>query len=191
MEEKYYHTKSSVEEYIRLAKGINGQILIDKLKEVLRPKSSVLELGSGPGTDYEILCNTFDITGSDSSKEFLKHLTHKCRDGHFIELDAETIMTTEHFDGIYSNKVLHHLDDKALKNSIQRQHDVLKDKGIICHSFWKGEGDEVFKGMYVNYHTEEDLKKAFEDHFEILSLEPYMEFDDGDSLLIIGRKKKQ
>ena len=51
----YYKTKDSVKEYIKLAKGFNGKHLIDKLIKVLPFKSIILEIGSGPGTDWKIL----------------------------------------------------------------------------------------------------------------------------------------
>ena len=67
--------------------------------------------------------------------------------------------------------------------------DILNINGIICHSFWKGEGDEIFKGLLVNYQTYENLRILFEDYFEVLLLEEYREFEDEDSLLLIGTKK--
>ena len=54
MEGEYYKTEESVEEYIKLAKDINGRQLIEKLVEVLPPGSALLELGSGPGTDWKL-----------------------------------------------------------------------------------------------------------------------------------------
>ncbi|MEQ9403363.1 MAG: class I SAM-dependent methyltransferase [Cyclobacteriaceae bacterium] len=189
MKGDYYHTKESVQEYIQLAKNVNGKALIEQLKKVLAPRSDLLELGSGPGTDWEILSRSFHVTGSDHSSEFLDHLKTTHPTGEFFELDATTLTTEEQFDGIYSNKVLHHLSDNQLKDSVKRQHKILNPDGIICHSFWKGEGDEVFKGMFVNYHTQEDLHNLFDPYFEIISIHPYMEFEDGDSLLLIGRKK--
>ena len=83
---------------------------------------------------------------------------------------------------------MHHLRDNELKDSIKRQHDILKPNGIICHSFWKGEGSEIFKGLFVNYHTKMSLKEVFETHFEILSIEFYKEFENDDSILLIGKK---
>ncbi len=189
MEEEYYKTKASVAEYIRLAKDVNGADLIDKLKAVLPAGSSLLELGSGPGSDWEILSRTYKVWGSDFSDHFLEHLRKVYPTGTFLTLDASTLETDLRFDGIYSNKVLHHLTDKDLQQSAARQADILHPKGIICHSFWKGEGSETFKGMFVNYHNEEVLKDLFDEHFEILLLESYAEFEDGDSLLLIGRKK--
>lgn len=184
----YYNTKESVNEYIRLAKDVHGGELINKLKKFLPSKSKLLELGSGPGTDWNMLIEDYKVVGSDNSSEFLSHLNTKYPTGHFIELDAITLKTGEKFDGIYSNKVLHHLKDQELTDSILRQYEVLNPSGIICHSFWAGDGSEVFKGLFVNYHTKDSLQRAFEKYFEILLIESYAEFEDGDSLLLIGRK---
>ncbi|WP_431122315.1 class I SAM-dependent methyltransferase [Flagellimonas flava] len=189
MDNNYYHTKESVQEYIRLAKDANGESLIKKLRKILPPKSKVLEIGSGPGTDWKILNESYRTTGSDNSDEFLKHLTAENPTGKFLDLDAKTLMTNQKFDGIYSNKVMHHLKDNELSESIDRQHAILNSNGIICHSFWKGEGSETFKGLFVNYHTKVALEQMFRSRFKILSLETYKEFEEGDSLLLIGRKK--
>lgn len=189
MKREYYKTKESVEEYVRLAKGINGLELIKKLKKFLPLKSTILEIGSGPGTDWKILNESYEVLGSDNSPEFIRHLISTNPKGQFIELDATIIKTNKKFDGIFSNKVLHHLRDSELKDSIKRQFDVLNTSGIICHSFWKGEGSEVFKGLFVNYHTKNSLREFFGSKFEILLLEDYAEFEDGDSLFLIGKKK--
>lgn len=185
----YYKTKASVDEYIRLAKDVDGERLIDKLKEFLPSQSSLLELGTGPGTDWEILSKDYKVIGSDNSVEFLNHLNTEYPDGRFIEIDAGTLLTDDKFDAIYSNKVLHHLKDDELANSVKAQSKALNNQGIICHSFWKGEDSEIFKGLFVNYHTEEVIRSVFSPYFEILVLDHYAEFEDSDSILVIGSKK--
>lgn len=190
MKDEYYKTKESVDEYINLAKDISGIKLIQKLESYLESGSSILEIGSGPGTDWNILSRKYNVTGSDFSKEFLVRLRKNNPSGRFINIDAATLRTNDIFDGIYSNKVLHHLTNDELIKSINRQYEILNPKGIICHSFWKGKGTEIFKGMFVNYHTEESLRKYFDKQFEFLAIEEYEEFEKGDSILLIGRRKK-
>lgn len=189
MKDNYYNSKASVQEYIKLAEGVDGRDLIAKLKNYLQPGASLLELGSGPGTDFQILKKDYKATGSDYSTAFLDHLKSQNSEDNFLHLDAITLACDDNFDGIYSNKVLQHLSDDALKQSIRRQSNILESGGIICHSFWKGEGDEIFKGLLVNYQTEESLRHLFEYSFEVLCLEEYREFDEGDSILLIGKKK--
>ncbi len=189
MSKDYYKTKESVEEYINLAKDVSGKKLIEKLGQFLPKHAYVLEIGSGPGTDWQILNETHHVVGSDNSQEFLNRLKAEHPNGEFIELDATSLKTERTFDGIYSNKVLHHLKDMELKDSVHRQYEILKPGGIICHSFWRGEGSEIFKGLFVNYHDKEDLMKCFKAYFHILLIEPYKEFEDEDSLLLIAERK--
>lgn len=189
MSGRYYHTKESVDEYIKMATGFNGRKLIENLKQFLPSSSLLLEIGSGPGTDFYILKKDYRVVGSDFSIEFLDKLTSVNKQDVFLYLNAVTLKADKKFDGIYSNKVLQHLTDEELRLSIRRQFDLLNSNGIICHSFWKGEGDEIFKGLLVNYQTEDSLVSFFEKHFEILLLENYAEFENGDSILLIGKKK--
>jgi len=184
MKDKYYHSKESVDEYIKLAKEVNSRQLIGSFTKYLDKGSSILEIGSGPGTDWKILSDYYKVVGSDYSTEFLNRLKINNPTGIFFDLDAITLKINKKFDGIYSNKVLHHLNDKELKDSISRQVEILNTDGLICHSFWKGKGSEIFHGLYVNYQTESTLKK----YFDILVLEEYREFEDNDSLILIGRK---
>lgn len=171
MSTDYYNSKETVAVYIKAAADVDSKELIEKLSAFLPASSSLLELGSGPGTDWKILSETFPVIGSDYSNEFLEHLKAENPDGEFLQLDAITLETELTFDGIYSNKVLYHLTDNELAQSITAQLKVLNPNGIICHSFWKGEGTDMFNGMYVNYHTESELKRIFEPHFEMLLLE--------------------
>lgn len=190
MTKNYYKTKETVDEYIRLAKDVNGGDLIEKLKVFLPSDASLLEIGTGPGTDWNILKEDYKLVGSDNSPEFLKHLNTNYPKGTFLELDAITLNTNQKFEGIYSNKVMHHLKDNELVDAIKRQSEVLQSDGIICHSFWRGEGSEVFKGLFVNYHTEQSLMDFFEEQFEILKIEFYAEFEEKDSLLLIAKKRE-
>jgi len=188
MEEPYYHTKESVEEYIRLAKDVSGQNLIEQLKGHLPAASTILEIGSGPGTDWNILSQTYNVTGSDNSSVFVEHLRHQNPHGTFHKLDAANLEVDQRFDAIYSNKVLHHLTDEDLASSLNRQGHILNDLGIVCHSFWKGAGTETFKGMFVNYHDKSELEQLFEPDFNLLVMEDYQEFEPADSILVIAQK---
>lgn len=185
----YYNTASSVDEYIKLAKDVNGLELIAQMKAILPIGSDVLEIGTGPGTDWKILNEDYTVVGSDNSTEFLNRLIANNPSGDFLKLDAITLITEKKFDGIYANKVLHHLRNDELAKSVSAQFNLLNPKGIVCLSFWKGKGDEVYNGMYVNYHEAADLESFFKDSFDIISLQPYKEFEENDSLLLLARRK--
>lgn len=186
---EYYKTKKTVEEYIKAAEGYSGVQLIEKLKTHLKPKSTLLEIGSGPGTDWEILNTSFRVMGSDNSNEFIDHLKSKYTKGEFLKLDASSLSVDQSFDAVYSNKVLHHLGDQELSHSFKRQSEILNKEGVICHSFWRGDSSEIFKGLFVNYHQQTDLRKVIDSNFEILTMEYYEEFEKDDSILLIAKKK--
>jgi cyclopropane fatty-acyl-phospholipid synthase-like methyltransferase len=186
----HYHTRESVEEYIRMARGHDGRKIIARLRTHLPDGSSLLEIGSGPGTDWKLLGTHFKVLGSDSSPEFLRHLKKTYPEGEFMALDAASLDTRRHFDGIYSNKVLHHLEEEELHRSVKRQAEILQPDGIVCHSFWHGQGPEMYNDLFVNYHTDEGILRLFRDYFKPLCIQYYKEFEEGDSFFYIGQKKK-
>ena len=187
----YYNTKESVEEYIKSARGHDGKQIIAKLKEHLAPGSQLLELGSGSGTDWKLLQKHYHVLGSDQSKEFLKHLHAIIPEGEFLELDAASLHIDRLFDGIYSNKVLHHLEDEALQNSILRQYEILRPGGIVCHTFWHGQDSEIYNDLFVNYHSDNGIRMLFGDYFDHLLIRYYTEFEKGDSFLYIGKRRER
>jgi SAM-dependent methyltransferase len=197
----YYLDPKSVEQYIGMAEGFNGLELIQELESFRRPGSSwtILELGSGPGSDWELLSalkkGETVVVGSDVSPVFVDRLKEKYPKGQFLVVDAVTLALPPQqcLDVIYSNKVLHHLTNAQLSSCFRRQNEILQDEdGLVCHSFWKGEGIEDMDGiMFSNYHTEESLKALMKPYFEVLQIKSYKEMEDGDSILIVGRKKKK
>jgi trans-aconitate methyltransferase len=184
----FYHTEEGVSQYIDMAAGYDGRHLIAIFETFLADGARILELGSGPGVDFEILSRRFAVTGSDFSDVFLERLESKYPDADLVNIDATTIETDRQFDAIYSNKVLHHLDSEELARSVHRQSEVLLPDGIIAHSFWYGDRVEEHAGMKFHYRNEEFLASVFSKEFEILRQERYTEFEDNDSLLLIGRR---
>ena len=54
-----------------MAEGHDGRQFIPVLRRYLKDGSKVLELGMGPGKDFELLSEYFQITGSDNSQVFI------------------------------------------------------------------------------------------------------------------------
>ena len=93
MSDKFYHTKESVEQYIKIADGYDGSELIEKLQKFLPNNSTLLELGSGPGTDLKILKESYQITSSDYSAIFVDLLKDKYPTNKINHLNAVTLET--------------------------------------------------------------------------------------------------
>ncbi len=184
----YYQSAKGVKQYIDMVDSPNEDIL-RKFSTYLKPQSHVLELGSGAGFDWDWLSRRYRVTGSDISEEFLAHLQKTYPRGEFLLLDACSLKISLRFHGVYASKVFHHFDDAQLLLAIDQVYEVLIPEGIACLTFWRGVGVEFYHDMLVNYHTEEELQKLFSDRFEILLLSRYDEFESGDSLLLIARRK--
>lgn len=184
----YYDKEENIKEYVEMAKGYDGKELIEILKTHLKKHSTVLELGMGPGKDLDLLKKDFVATGSDSSQLFLDLYKKKNINPDLILLDAVEMTTSRKFDCIYSNKVLQHITRNELKNSFEKQKDSLNDNGILFHSFWYGDTEDIFNGLRFTYYTKALLKDVINDDFEIIELNLYTEMETNDSLYVILRK---
>ena len=184
----YYDDKENVEQYIQMAEGYDGQELIDILKTYLPQGATVLELGIGPGTDLLLLNDHFQVTGSDHSTVFVERFKKHYPAMDVLQLDAVEMNIDKTFDGIYSNKVLHHLTSEQLKTSFQQQARVLNRGGIVLHSFWHGEQEEEHHGLRFVYYTETSLRKIIGSEYDIVDAQLYDEMDKDDSLWLVLRK---
>jgi cyclopropane fatty-acyl-phospholipid synthase-like methyltransferase len=181
----YYDDKKNAEEYIKMAEGYDGRELIEVLKRYLPQGASLLELGMGPGKDFDLLSLSYQVTGSDYSQTFLDIYREKDKAADLLLLDASTLETDRKFDGIYSNKVLQHLSEDELKSSFTKQRAILNPSGTLLHSFWYGEREEFFHGLRFRYYTEGVLLQIVEPHFTVLEMEKYKEMEVNDSIYLV------
>jgi len=184
----YYDTQQGVEEYIKHSEKWDGKQLINILLLHLPESSTLLELGMGPGRDFDVLSKAYQVTGSDVSQVFLDRCKQKNKDVDLLKLDAVTIPTERKFDCIYSNKVLQHLTKEELKKSLQRQKEVLNPNGIAFHAVWRGDKIEKKKGLLFMYYQIEGLKKIIGDDFDILDIQTFTEMEKDDSIYFILSK---
>lgn len=190
MDENFYYNKEdNVNNYIKMALPYNGKYLINRMKDFLPPGSTVLELGMGPGKDLDILKKNYTVTGSDKSEIFVKKYLQKNPGADVFVMDALNMQLSRKFDAIYSNKVLHHLSTSELGESLKKQADILNHEGLVVHSFWKGDREDVLSGMRFLYYKPETLQKIFSENYTILSIEKYEEELPSDSILVIAKKR--
>ncbi len=185
----YFETQEGIEEYLEMAKGHDGQELIEKLSKHLKKGSTVLELGMGPGADFDILSKTYRVTGSDRSELFLDAYRQANSEADLMVLDAVSIETDRRFDCIFSNKVLQHLERSDLERSVPRQAEVLEGHGLLAHALWYGDKIENHGGLHFQFYEESDVEEIFGGLFDVVMLERYEELEPGDSLFFILKKK--
>ena len=189
MEGNFYEKKSNVDHYINFTPSHDGTLLVDLLVKNLAEGDSVIELGMGPGKDFSLLSNYFQVTGSDYSKLFLEIYREKHENADLMHLDARTLETERKFDAIFSNKALIHFSSEELQLSFNRQHQLLNDNGLILHSFWYGERTSVFNDLTLVEHNEKDLSDMLENLFDILDIKQHAKMSENDSIYVLARKK--
>jgi len=191
MDLNYYEDEENVDNYTKFTPAHDGAQLVDALREHVDPDASVLELGIGPGKDLKRLKEYFKVTGSDYSRLFLERYGQTDKSTELLHLDARTLETDRTFDAIFTNKALIHLSPEELQQSFDRQHDILNDDGVILHSFWYGEGENVFNGLKLVYHNEKDLTAMLKDKFTIIGLHKHAKQAENDSIFVVARKKHE
>ncbi|MCB0034547.1 MAG: class I SAM-dependent methyltransferase [Anaerolineales bacterium] len=184
----YYDDIQNVEQYIKMAEGFDGRELIPILRMHLEDGATVLELGMGPGKDLALLGQHFQVTGSDYAAVFVKRYQAQHPTADVLVLDAVTMDIERQFDCIYSNKVLYHLTKAELQQSFERQAAVLKEGGLLFHTFWAGDAEEEMHGLTMVYHTAASLTELLGSRYEVIDIKPYAEMEDDDSLILIARK---
>jgi len=189
MNNDYYENQSNVDNYTKFTPAQDGALLVDCLAAKLPSGASVLELGMGPGKDFKLLQQHFNVTGSDFSKAFLDRYRAIDANADLLYLDARTLDLARSFDAIFSNKALIHMSPDDLQQSFDRQHAVLNDGGLILHSFWYGEGHNEFGELTLVYHNENDLRIMLEPAFDIIALEKHAKMAEGDSIYVLARKR--
>jgi cyclopropane fatty-acyl-phospholipid synthase-like methyltransferase len=183
----FYDKAENIESYSNFVPAYDGAELVGVLASRLDKGATVLELGIGPGHDFERLAENYRVTGSDNSRIFLDRYREKNPKAELMQLDARTLETNKKFDCIYSNKVLIHLTHAELSDSFVRQKERLNPNGLILHSFWHGDKEEVYNDLRITYYTEQLLQALLPEEFEILEIRKHAKMTEGDSIYILAR----
>jgi cyclopropane fatty-acyl-phospholipid synthase-like methyltransferase len=136
------------------------------------------------------LSEHFQVTGSDNSKVFINRYRKEHPEADLVLLDAVTMKIERKFDCIYSNKVLNHLSNEQLAESLTNQTKVLNDGGIMLHTFWYGDKEEDLSGLHFSYYTEKTFGILVGDEYKILESVKYTELEKNDSIYFVLRKNK-
>jgi len=185
---EFYHDSRNVDDYIHMAKGYDGRLLIEQLASYIKEGASILELGMGPGKDMEILKEKYKVTGTDESEIFVDRYKIRNKEADVFRLDAVKMDVDRSFDCIYSNKVLMHLNTSDMIKSLRKQVEHLNENGVLFHSLWKGTGEEEFDGLRFVYYKEDEIRSILEQEFNILDVCTYTEAEENDSLYIVIKK---
>lgn len=143
---------------------------------VLPAGATVLELGSGPGTDADRLeARGLRVLRSDATPAFAERLRGL---GHeVLGLDVRRHPLPSGIDGVFANAVLLHLTRQELREALVRLHDALPVDGVLACSLKEGDGEEwhdrkLGLPRHFTYWRELPLREALESAgFAIESIE--------------------
>jgi trans-aconitate methyltransferase len=182
----YFDDEGNVLAYEQMAEGPGGALLVATLEKHLAAGACVLELGMGPGRDLDRLLSAgYLAIGSDVSAPFVERYRERGGRAECQVLDAVTIDTPRRFDAVYSNKVLHHLNEAQLVISLERQLEVSHPNSLLIHSFWRGKKTERHHGMLFTYWETEGLEAVLPTSLGIRASGRYSEIWEDDSLWVL------
>jgi cyclopropane fatty-acyl-phospholipid synthase-like methyltransferase len=185
----FFDTEKGVQEYIKMVEDYDGSYLINELRHYLKDRSSLLELGMGPGMDLDILKKYYKVTGSDISQIFVERYKKLHPEAEVFQLDAKSLDINRKFDCIYSNKVLIHFTKQECGESFKKQKMILNPNGLLFHTFWYGDKIEEHYGLLFVYYLEDELKDMVKNDYNILKLQRYTEMEKNDSIYLVLQKK--
>ena len=141
--------------------------------------SPVLDAGSASGRDAEAMVGAgIKAQGIDLSDELLDRARKLHPDIDFKKMDVRRLeFPDNHFGGVWSNAVLHHLEDGDLTKAISEMFRVLMPGGALCISLKEGEGsrwvEESFSSdlaRFYNFKTAHQLEALLRDlGFKVVS----------------------
>lgn len=154
----YY--KNNAKSLSRRYESANVDRIQELLLEVFSKNSNLLEIGCGSGRDANFMLeNNYKLTAIDASKEMILEAKkiHPLLENslHVVTIPDELSFNNNSFDGAYSIATLMHLEEKAIKKSIKKVYDILKDKGIFLFSvsIKRNDIDKNFKDFKGRHFT--------------------------------------
>lgn len=150
-------------------------------------KSTLLELGSGPGRDgLFFLENGFKVTCIDLSPENINLCREKGLTAYVMDM-SNMFFPDNSFDAVYSLNSMLHLSKAELPGVLKDIHYILRPGGLFYMGVY---GGNDFEGVRVNdwadpprffsYYTDEDIQKVVGEVFEILDFRRIIYQEDID-----------
>lgn len=168
------------------------QAKAEELTDKLAPNAFILDLGSGRGKfPFQLAAKGFRVIGLDSVSAIVAHGNAEIKDHgqsevmRFVEGDALDIpFAEESFDAVTDVGLLQHLSPDDWQQYVSEVDRVVKPMGyyfLIAFSRetaaylnWTpkkdAHGDYEYEGVFHHFFTEDEIRRIFEEKFEIISL---------------------
>lgn len=163
---------------------------IDKFLNKLKPRSKILDVGSGPGQFTKYMTERgFDVVGIDYSREMLTTAKKMVPNGDFKFMDMRSLdFADQGFDGLLVAYSLIHIPSEDIPKTLKGFNRVLKPKSYIEIIAQKGEADKIInepfmpsEKMFFNFFTKDRLKNFLENAGFTAEYQEETESQDPDS----------
>lgn len=172
MSKTVYAYNSSADKYNE--KFSTYEIYIKKISSFassLKEKSSVLDIGCGPGINAEILISHgHTVTGIDLSEKMISLASARCPSGKFMVKNALDTDTDENYDAICLSFIIVHLQVKETAELIKKLPSLINPGGYVYISFMTGKNAGYEKTSFSDdeiffcYYDSSEIEKLFSRH---------------------------
>ncbi len=179
------YKKKTIESYDKYAKDFSHKFKnltnLDERPEFQRFISlihgkKILDLGCGSG-DHALYFKQkgFEVTAIDLSNEMIKLCKEKGINAK--KMDIEKLEFKDNtFNGIWAVTSLLHIPKQKIGRIIKKLSKILRYNGLLYICMKEGKGEKLEKEpngseRYFAYWKEEELKKAFKEHFTLIDSE--------------------
>lgn len=159
-------------------------------------KTSLLEIGAGHGRDSKFFMgNNLQVTAIDLSDEMVKLCREKGIDAYEMDFNNLTKLN-KRFDAVWAMNCLLHVEKANLGLVLKEIDSVLNPSGLFFMGVYGGEDKEGIweddfytPKRFFAFYTDENIKKAVEGYFDIVSFERIETGGNNYFQSIIMRKK--
>ncbi len=173
--------EETAEEYASNVEDLAPFPSMEKFIQMLPPKATLLDIGSGSGRDAKIFSERgLQVTGVDICENLLKIAKAHAPLAQFYLMDMESMTFPEDtFDGVWSSSALPHLSKEKLPHVINSIHSILKKGGAFYFNLKQGSGEglenddryEPNRPKFWAYYEADEIRTILQEaHFIILEL---------------------
>ena len=150
MQQTIQSYEGSAREYDKLVdphRPAHIQKALQRLAETLPPGGRVLEVGSGPGRDADVLESLgLAVRRTDATQAFVDLMSERGKHAELLNVVTDELGGP--YDGVLAMGVLIHVDRNQTDAVLRRIHTALRPGGALLVAMRKGEGETT-----GDYHT--------------------------------------
>lgn len=176
---------------------------IDEFLGHLQKGNTVLDLGSGPGTNAAYLhARNLQVTGIDLSEKMIRYAKSRYHEIDFRLGDMTKLQfKANSFDGILASYSLIHLAKDAVPSVLAKLHEILRLGGVMYLSVQSGNSTQGFyshptmpdDNVFLNIFAKEEIFNLLSEHgFKVVTWHekpPQGKVFNFTKLFIIARKR--